>query len=113
LKKTKKKNENKSEIVQRTTFSQGRVAQSQERRKIDIAAISQKSCDYFNVNLDNGFWVFMENQIIFIKLKAIIFAYIRNYVCWFDLQLYVMNPNGINYYGKANIINYGSSKKKI
>jgi len=36
----------------------------------------------------------MENQIIFIKLKAIIFAYIQLRI--FDLQLYVMNPNGIN-----------------
>lgn len=43
-----------------------------ERRKIDIAAISQKSRDYFNINLDNGFRIFTENQIILIKLKAII-----------------------------------------
>lgn len=35
-------------------------------------SISQKSRDYFNINLDNGFRIFTENQIILIKLKAII-----------------------------------------
>lgn len=62
----------KANIVRWTTHSEERVAQSRKRRKIDIAAISRKSRDYFNINLDNGFRIFTENQIILIKLKAII-----------------------------------------
>lgn len=55
------------------TCSRGRVAQSQERRrKIDIA---EELRDYFTINLDNGFRICTENQIVLIKLKAIISMY--------------------------------------
>lgn len=70
--KKKRGKKNKRGIVRWTIHSEERVAQSRKRRKIDIAGISQKSRDYFNINLDNGFRIFTENQIILIKLKAII-----------------------------------------